>query len=75
MDFKKGPCHPVEFKKRPCRMSLKPKNGCVALSILGVYSNPINRSLIMYLLTECTPQSVSTMPFSHSMDLILIGKV
>ena len=34
-DFKKGLRRPVNFKKGLCRMSLKPKNGCVTLSILG----------------------------------------
>ena len=37
--FKEGPCSPVELKKRLCPMSLRPKNGCVALSILGVYTH------------------------------------
>ena len=27
------PCRPVEFKKQPCRMSLKPEKGSVAVSI------------------------------------------
>ena len=36
VDFKKSPCHPVEFKRGPCRMSLSPRKGRVALSILGV---------------------------------------
>ena len=42
VDFKKTSCRPVDFKKRavsPCSMSLRPKNGRVALSILG--STPI----------------------------------
>ena len=33
----KGLYRPVDFKKGPCHMSLRPKNGCVAQSILGVY--------------------------------------
>ena len=32
MEFKKTSCRHVEFKKVPCRMSLKPKKGCVAVS-------------------------------------------
>ena len=39
VDYKKGICHPVEFKEHPCRMSLMPKMGCVAVSILGVYTH------------------------------------
>ena len=38
VDYKKSSCRPVKFKKITCRMSLKPKKGCVALSILGVYT-------------------------------------
>ena len=48
VEFKKQPCRPVEFKKQPCchvkfkkqpfRMSLRPKKGRVALSILGVHT-------------------------------------
>ena len=38
VDYKKSPCRPVKFKKITCRLSLKPKKGCVALSILGVYT-------------------------------------
>ena len=38
VDFKKVPCRPVDFKKVPCRLSLMPKKGCVAMSILGVYT-------------------------------------
>ena len=36
VNFKKNPCHPVEFKKTSCRMSLGPKKGRVAVSILRV---------------------------------------
>ena len=32
-------CRPVDFKKRLCGMSLSPKKGHVALSILGVYTH------------------------------------
>ena len=39
VDFKKGPCRPVDFKKWSSRMSLRSKNGCVAVSILGVYTH------------------------------------
>ena len=35
VDFKKVPCRPVDFKKVPCHMSLRPKKGRVAVSILG----------------------------------------
>ena len=49
VDFKKVPCHPIDFKKTscrpvdfkklpPCRMSLKPKKGHVAVLILVVYT-------------------------------------
>ena len=34
--FKKVSCRPVDFKKVLCRMSLRPKKGRVAVSILGV---------------------------------------
>ena len=37
--FKKASCRPVDFKKVPCRMSQRPKKGCVAVSILGVYTH------------------------------------
>ena len=47
VNFRKVPCHPVDFKKTSCRrvdfkkvsccMSLMPKKGRVAVSILGVY--------------------------------------
>ena len=40
-DFKKVPCHPGDFKKVPCPMLLRPKKGCVALSILGVYTHKV----------------------------------
>ena len=36
VDFKKVSCRPVDFKKVLCRMSLRPKKGRVAVSILGV---------------------------------------
>ena len=36
VEFKKQSCRPVEFKKQSCRMSLRPKKGRVALSILRV---------------------------------------
>ena len=39
----KRPWRPVDFKKRPWRMSLRPKKGCVFLSILGVYTHVILR--------------------------------
>ena len=38
VEFKKQPCRPVKFKKQPCHMSLRPKKGRVALSILGVHT-------------------------------------
>ena len=38
VDFKKASCRPVDFKKGSCPMSLRPKNGPVALLILGVYT-------------------------------------
>ena len=38
VDFKKASCRHVSFKKVPWRMSLKPKKGCVTMSILGVYT-------------------------------------
>ena len=34
VDLKKVPCRPVDLKKVPCRMSLRPKKGRVAMSIL-----------------------------------------
>ena len=37
VEFKKQSCRPVRFKKQPCRMSLRPKKGRVAVSILGVH--------------------------------------
>ena len=37
-DFKKLSCRPVDFKKVPCRLSLRPKNGRVAVSILRVHA-------------------------------------
>ena len=36
VEFKKTLCRHFDFKKGPCRMSLMPKKGRVALSILGV---------------------------------------
>ena len=38
VDYKKLLCHPVDFKKVPCRVSLMPKKDHVAVSILGVYT-------------------------------------
>ena len=38
VEFKKSSRRPVDFKESSCRMSLKPKKGCVAMSILGVYT-------------------------------------
>ena len=41
VEFEKGLCCSVEFKKgcvALCQMSLRPKKHCVALSILGVYT-------------------------------------
>ena len=32
VEFKKTSCHPVDFKKVPYRMSLRPKKGLVAVS-------------------------------------------
>ena len=50
-DFKKSSCHPVDFRKLPCpvslsfyftcRMSPRPRKGHVAVSILGVYTHNI----------------------------------
>ena len=34
VEFKRRPCRPVEFKKVPYRLSLRAKNGRVAVSIL-----------------------------------------
>ena len=53
VEFKKGPCRPVEFKKTPCCMSLKPKMGHVALSILGV--NTPNIRLDHLWTFDCLP--------------------
>ena len=36
--FKKTSCRPAKFKKTSCRMSLKPKKGRVAVSILRVHT-------------------------------------
>ena len=38
VDFKLSSCHHVDFKKVTFRMSVKPKKGCVAVLILGVYT-------------------------------------
>ena len=38
-NFRKGHVALSTFKKGPCRMALKPKNGRVAVSILGVYTH------------------------------------
>ena len=45
VDFKKSSCRPVDFKKSSCRMSLRPKKGRVAMSILGVH--PLSRHHIL----------------------------
>ena len=37
VDYKKWLCGPGDFKKVLCRLSLRPKKGCVIVSILGVY--------------------------------------
>ena len=51
VDFQKMLCRPVKSKKEPCRKSLRPKNGCVALSILGVYiHNSVIFGQIWYVL-------------------------
>ena len=39
VDFKKTSCRHVDFTKVPCHMSLRPKKGSVAVSILGVYTS------------------------------------
>ena len=43
VNFKKTPCRPVKFKKTSCRMSLMPKKGRVAVSILRVNTPTIPR--------------------------------
>ena len=37
LSIKIVPCRPVDFKKVPRSMLLRPKKGCVAMLILGVY--------------------------------------
>ena len=46
VEFKKTSSHHVDFKKVPCRMSLKPKKGCFTMSILGVCTH--NKRLISF---------------------------
>ena len=41
VEFKKGLSRPVDFKKRQCHISLRPKKGCVAVSILGCTPIPL----------------------------------
>ena len=51
VDFKETSCHPVEFKKTSCRMSLGPKKGRVAVSILRVNTpNNVYYTLVAFLL-------------------------
>ena len=48
VEFKKSSCRPVEFKKSSCRMSLKPKKGHVAVTVLGVYTPILVHVAITY---------------------------
>ena len=47
VDYKKVSCRPVDFKKVLCRMSLRPRKGRVAVSILRVRGPQPLPSLIM----------------------------
>ena len=68
VDYKKGQCRPVEFKKHPCRMSLRPKKGCVALSILGVYTQFLGHFNVLHIVIrfECRPKFAQTSNLMHS---------
>ena len=41
---------PVDFKKVPCCMSLRPKKGRVAMSILGVYTHYSSKGFLIGIL-------------------------
>ena len=49
VDFKTWLCCHVDFKKVPCRMWLRSKKGCVAVSILAII-NFFCMYLCMYVL-------------------------
>ena len=50
VDFKKVPCRLVDLEKVPCRMSLRPKKGRVAMSILGVFTHCSSKGFLIGIL-------------------------
>ena len=71
IDFKKTSCRHVDFEKVPCRMSLRPRRGHVAVSILGV-PTPIdvkNKWVIFSPVTSSEGELLSICVF----DLLFYG--